>query len=248
MGEGNTTKNMEIIGLDKKKAQGHIELILSFVIFAGFIFFMLIFINPVRYLNTDYSSLDDVQEIITENSSMIYKSISLILSSNFEGSCFSVDDLDAGESILVKDMSENVRDAKIESNKIYIEATNNERYYKLYFSSAFNNYTGSLIGCTSLAKQNYTFGALNIQSSVLFERLIDLNNAYVGDYDGLKKGLKINKDFDFYVLDEYRVGLINDSLTAHKVFPREMFVREVPLSVVDMDAETKNVVLGIRVW
>lgn len=233
----------------EKKSQTHVEIILSFAIFVGFIFAIFVFLNPLKTLQADYSSLEDIQNMLLDNVSITYKSASLILDEGISKECIIVNDtLGATGTLLVKG-KDGIKPSKKENNKIYLKKDLDERYFMLYFSNAFNFYTSEFgVGCVVLDKANYTFGALNIERTAMLDKLAMLNTTYMNDYDAVKKNLRIARDFDFYVLDENRNTIMNDTLIKHKVTARTTVVREIPLNVIDSNANIRPVIFGLRAW
>jgi len=219
------------------------------VIFTGFIFAIFVFLNPLKNLQADYSSLDDIQKVILDNVSATYKSASLTIDENVNNECVSiVNTLGLTGNLIVRGIDD-VKETKKENDTIYMTKERDERYLTLYFSSAFSeNIMQHTTGCRDLERANYTFGALRIERTAMLGKVQELNDAYMQDYDGLRKNLRIGKDFDFYVLDEDRNALINETLSMHKITARETIVREIPLNIMNGNATMYPVIFGLRTW
>jgi hypothetical protein len=76
--------------MKRNKAQGHLEIILSFVIFMGFLGFLFIFFNPFAR-TSKVSLVDSVQEKIIENVTIEIGKISAIVHSS--GSCYDLSEI-----------------------------------------------------------------------------------------------------------------------------------------------------------
>ena len=248
---------MEIKTIDNKRSQGHIEMILSFVIFIGFVFAILVFINPVRDQKINYASVDVAENKILDNLSFVYSSTGLILTENKTG-CFYVDNL-LGQSgnIIVKDMSDNIVGAvnnySATNPKIYIQssAIPGNRYYKLYFSDKFQNYSidNYAASCnTPLPSTNYTFGSVYVDRAVLLDNIAPLNKSYMADYSGLKSSFGVNEDFEFVVYNLNRTKVLADTTGLHKIKTSIVLARDMPLRVLDSNATASDIILNVRVW
>src|SRR3989344_9232170 len=186
-----------------KKAQGHVELILSFVIFIGFILAMLFFLIPYKNNNSIQGNLDNTQRILINNITINYLETSLILDTTvgLSGNYFIVDNyFSINEKIVVLDEEGNKRDARVAGTKINIQRIGDKRYYKLLFSDLFvnNNPTGT---SDNLQPTEYEFGILSNNSAVFYDYLFALNESYYSDYESLKGSLNLKDDFGFVVYD-----------------------------------------------
>jgi len=235
--------------LKNKKAQGHIEMILSFVIFIGFILAIFFLFVPAKHTPIDYAIFDKVQMKILENLSFQYQTASLILNSNFADSCFAVEDpFNISSNVLVQDLNGDIKKVKKDGGKIYIAHTSNNRYYKLYFSDNFNSPRLSSEECLNLEKANYSFGVLSSEQRVLYENLEILNKTYLTDYPKLKQLIGFGNDFDFIIIDKNRNILFNESLSLHKLKKANVLSREFPLAIIDKNASKRDLLFILEVW
>lgn len=232
-----------------KKSQMHIEMIMSFVLFVGFIIAILLFINPVKEQKVSMLALDNAQNQILKNVSSSYSYIPLILDSSVSESCFSVDNpLPALTSnLFVQNQNNNIIKSKLDSGKIYLEKIDDSKLYKFYFSNIFNVYSSIASDCLALDESAYSFGALSVESVVLYENLLKLNESYNSDYGSLKKELKISNNFDFTIYDFNRTVLMKGD-SKNKVFSSNVLAREFVLNSADKDNNKKEAILNLRVW
>ncbi len=156
----------------QKKAQGHVEVILSFVIFIGFLLFMFIFLNPFARTKESNYIMNNIQKVIINNITNEIGKLSIIL--NESGTCYNFSD-DYG------------------SNYKQIEEA--DKKYMIYFYPIFSDNTKD-IDCD---KGNYTLGIYSEENMIVYEKIIDLKNNYERDYEGLKRTLGITNDFLFSV-------------------------------------------------
>jgi len=256
--------------LNCKHSQGHIEIILSFVIFLGFLIMIFVFFNPVQQPKTSSAILEDVQEKLLDYLSIDYDYTSLILTpsalstiTSSKKNCFSVNNtigFKSGEHLIVLDLNNKVLDSSTAypaKFKIENSSNANNQLYKLYISKYpdtdirnFNPYhLSSSETCVELPSGSYSFGALTSDSLVLQENLPALNDYYVnGSYKALKTDLKITDDFEFIVYDLNRNVIMNESLTKHKIKTTNVFSREILLKTINKNATQGSIILGLRVW
>ena len=233
-----------------KKAQGHVEMILSFIIFLGFLLVMFIFINPVSEKKVSYVSLDNVETALLENISIDYQYVALILKySPKDLSCFSVDNnLSIASNLLVLDENERIVKSENKNKQIDIQPVAlNPRLYKLYFSNNLS-VSDKPSSCTKLKSSNYTFGVLTLENSVLFENLAALNKTYFENYTQLKSGLKLNSDFEFIVYNLNQTQKIFDTTPLHRVKNSQVLSREIPLRIINSTGGQSDIVINLRVW
>jgi hypothetical protein len=250
---------LKMRGLVGKKAQSHIEMILSFVIFTGFLFVIFVVLRPLKNLDKDYNNLEEIRKTIIDNVSREFSSVSLILNSEAikdlkdKGKgCFEIQqriDIASTDNILVKDLSENSLKSKIEPEKISIEPKDNQnRYFKIYISSYFNEESLTDNNCYSLENEDFTYGPMQKKTIPFMEEIKIINDAYMQDYNQLKKSLKLKYDFDFYIITKSRETILNDTLSKHRLFQDDVFIKEVPLTIINKSADSNEYILGLRTW
>ena len=239
---------MEKKGLTQIKAQSHIETILSFVIFAGFIFALLFFLNPISQKSTSTAVLDLAQQQIIDNLSISYEKISLILDSPVSGNCFFINNsIGAGNIVLVQDSQGQIKNSSVLGNpsKIYISPTALERYYVLYYDFNFNsNNLSSTSGCSEAA--SYSFGLHDKDKLVLYENLIAFNETYHNNYDLLKNNLNIKSEFVFSVFNETNSLIMSGDRARPAAL--NLLSRNIPLLAADKNMNRTDIILNLRVW
>jgi hypothetical protein len=243
-------KRKQILG---KLGQGHVEMILSFAVFAGFVVVMLFFLNPAKENSVNYASMDVAENLVLDNLSIDYRYIGLILNSPVAPSaCFSINNTYLiNGTLLVLDEGNHVRlsNNDLSNKKINILGSDfsNNRFYKLYFSEAMNHYPSPL-NCPPLPVANYSYGVMTLESSVLWENIEALNKSYMEDYAGLKKNLQVSEDFEFVVYNLNLSKVLFDTTAVHKLKTSLVISRDIPLRIVNKNATQSDVMLNIRVW
>jgi hypothetical protein len=230
-----------------KKSQGNIELVLSFVIFVGFILVMLVFLNPMKNSATSYSSLDNIHNKIMNNISLEFDSLAIRINSGIYGDCFQINLNGAGALGKVMALSSNnfILKANKNNEEIIFEKTS-DYFYIFYFSDSFNESPEILSKCVILNSKNYSLGLLNQEKRVLIENLENLNNSYSSDYSGLKNSIGIREDFDFSVFNS--TSMIFDTSNIHKMKTGNVVSRDIPIKAINKNAEDIDIILRIRTW
>lgn len=229
------------------KAQSHIETILSFVIFAGFLFTLLIFFNPISQKSTSTAVLDLAERQIIDNLSISHEKISLILKDPAVG-CFKISNsIGAGTVVLVKDSKEQIKDSKIAGGSILVKATDNERYYVIYYNSTLNSYN-AITSCTNELTEgdDYSFGLHDKDKMVLYDNLIAFNNSYYNNYESLKTSLGLKSDFAFIVYNQSNAAVMIGDRPRPSAL--NLLSRNIPLMAVNRDMNRTDVILNIKVW
>ncbi len=212
------------------RAQGHVEIILSMVLFVGFLIFIFIFMNPFLKTKQEPVIIDIQEEIISEISSEIGV-LSVIVNSSDD--CYSLD---------------NVND-EYGDNFIEVQDLKNPRRYIIYYGDFFDDQKRGKISCTlSKESRNFSLGLYTKESIIVEEKIKDLKERYETDYSGLKQALEVRDFlFNFRDMDEERV---DEWSIVNKKIPENVDVvsKDIPIRVMDNKAEIYEMILNIKVW
>jgi hypothetical protein len=233
-----------------RTAQAHVEMIISFVIFVGFVLAIFIFINPVQQQKTTYASLDLIQEALIANLSSQISYVPLVINPSLRilNNCFSINNTFKFSSVLAKDFAGKIISSKIAGSEVLIQNVSS-KLYNLYSSSVVSNYSSiSFAGCQALSASDYSLGVLVEENRVFIENIRNLNNQYVLDYPKIKENLKLENNFDFVVYNLSRGIIFNGSLQVHKVRNGDNLARDIPMRIVDENASEMDIIFSLRVW
>jgi hypothetical protein len=209
----------------KKKAQSHIEVIISLILFVGVIIFLLLIINPLATGSKKTSIIDEIQKIIVTNLSSEVGKLSVIVKSS--GDCYSLADVS-------------------EYGDKFVEVKESARVYAIYFSDDFPS------GVPSCAPPiNYTLGAYSKDNILIYERIKDLASNYNLSYKETKESLGITNNFAFSF--KPIGGVIDANLSVSRDLPRgiEREAKEYPVRVLITNGTSKGVkefMLNIMSW
>lgn len=206
-----------------KLAQGHIEIILSFVLFIGALAFLFIFINPFAQTSED-SVIENIQNKIINNVSLEIGKLSVVLTNPED--CY---------NFIPADYPGNYQEAYVSPRK-----------YTIYFGEIFNNVTTKKNpSCTT---NQYTLGIYSKEDMIVYERIIGLVSSYNSDYEELKTNLGITGDFVFSFKN-----LVNAEITQLSVLKNipvgvDVEANEFPVRVINGSGDIQELRLNIRAW
>ncbi len=206
----------------QKRAQSHVEVMVSFVIFIGFLLFIFIFLNPFARTGEPNYIIDNIQKAIINNITDEVGKLSIIL--NESGTCYKFNETDYEGD--------------------YLE-TYEGRKYAIYFSDMFDN--TETIKENNCNPSNYTLGVYSTEKIVIYEKILYLKSSY-NNYEDLKKSLGITTDFLFKTKN--LIGEEVPELSVARNVPRGIDVesREIPIRVINNSGQIQELILNIRVW
>ena len=209
--------------IKNKKAQGHVEIILSFSLFIGALVFLFLFINPFAEVK-EISVIKGIQErIINEMSSEVGK-MSVVVGG--EGGCY---DFDEGD----------YEGRYIEKQDPY------DLKFTIYFNNIFENTAPNKnVNCGS----TYTLGIYSVEKMIVFENIESFVADYSSDYNGLKNSLGIVGDFTISFRNLVHEKI--DRLSTIKEPPIGVNVeaKDIPVRVINNNGEILEFILNIKAW
>jgi len=202
-------------------AQGHVEIIMSFMLFVGALIFLFIFINP--FAETDeVSIIKNVQDKIINNISLDVEKLSIITKDNDDCYNFNSDNYLGN----------------------YIEIKEVERKYTIYFGEVFKNST-SKKDCDPL---NYILGIYSSEKMIVYEEIVNLVANYNSNYEGLKDSLKTTQDFSFSFKNKLNQEITELSVLKQPPVGINVEAKEFPVRVINSSADIQELILNIRAW
>ncbi len=207
------------------KAQGHLEVILSFALFIGAIIFIFIFINPFAKTKESVSGIDDIRDSFIDEISSTIGRISVIGIESGAGS----------EYILPSEYGNSFKEVS--------EPNTNPLKLNIYFS---NEVFGS--GVKNTLFDSYELGVYSEEDMVVWEKIVNLKQDYETGYSDLKSSLGAKNDFAFSFnkidLEEVsELSVLKDSPIGVDVESKQF-----PVRVIDSLGKIHELILNIRVW
>ena len=221
---------------NSKRSQGHIEMMLSFVLFLGAILFIFIYINPFAKTVEHSDELSSVQNIIMNHITANVGRLSVIV---FAGNCYNFNPSDYSDP----------------SNTFYVEneekASGSKKQYTIYFG---NNdvFAGTIPGhkLDGCAISDYRLGIFSNQtiiSSKILAKLVSDAQPLLG-YGDVKKSLGINSDFSINTTDLNRNSIPELSFSRNIPGTVEVESREFPIVAINASGQSNELILNIKVW
>ena len=211
-----------------KRSQGHVEIIVSFIIFVGFIFFMFMILNPFA------TSPDQADKVLDNTVDKMIKEISeevgrlSVVMEDSPTKCYHLNDVSS------------YGNKYIEINEILTP-----RKSTIYFSDKFvKDASHENSGCTKL----FTLGVYTNDDIITSWGIEKFKDDYESFYDGVKDSMDITNDFLFEIRDFD--DTIISSFSVGKLIPsgREVRANEIPIRVIDENGIFNEYKLKVMVW
>jgi len=237
--------------IKNKKGMSHVEIVLSFVIFIGFLIFIFSIFNPFRVSDEKEIYLNIIERGIKEQTNVEFKFLSLSLNQSLGEACFYFEyNL---SNVVVKNESYDFVAAFSEKSgnkrRIYINGTGS--FFYIFSCEEFNESNFSSQHCKKLKQKDYTLGLLRRYDVTSYSKLENLTKKYDLNYEGIKGeiGLPSSKDFSFSVRDT-NLSSRKPILTVNKTISKQVGIltRDVPIQLLYSNGTLKYAILNIQVW
>ncbi len=177
-------------------------MIISFVLFGGFVFFLLLFIRPYNTTTLSGSVVAALYDSFEEQAHTNLSSIFLKTNNSDVSGCFYLD-LPEGlfRFTMTESLVKNIGELKVDSSvdaggKLAIDSE--EIFYRVFISPVFND--SDLVGCGEVS--NFTLGSFIERRLVSYDSLVSMSDKYNSDYSDLKRDLNFPEAFEFSILSE----------------------------------------------
>lgn len=199
-----------------KKGLSHIEFVLSFVIFVGFLIFAFVFLNPLQSNRTMKSSLDYSWIEVSQETMDEMETYSVFIP-GYSGQSVSLNIINEIGS--VENSSGAVISYYNDPSKYIHFTVPHDEFVRIKYSSRFDN-GGTISGSTQLSSDVYTISSSQ-KDKVYFENLfIDLKGIYLSNYPQLKTDFNLPSRVEF----GFVVRGPNINVTAINNIPEDMEV------------------------
>jgi hypothetical protein len=232
----------------QKEGLGHIEMILAFVLFVGFLFFGLYFFNPLSADRLLDSSVDYASREIIKNTSLDTLTYSLVINASDPSLValpISALEVPSGSSFLVLDSKGKVLPSQITGIFLSFDR-GSDRFVKIIVGS-FAVATTNLSMGEIIPLENYTISSSESERLTSETSFKMLKERYDLDYVALKKDFNLpgRVDFSFSAIfsDE-------NNVTATQFVPEglEALSKQERIEVLMEDGTVEFADLLVRVW
>ena len=238
--------------MKNKRGISHIEMILSFVIFVGFLIFLFAIFRPFRVVSGGEVYLDVVERGIRNNVSADVDFQTLKINDELViNDCFClIYDL---EKVIVKNEFETVISAETggnlcaESANKFFYISSSEEFPDSYGSDLYNSDEPD---CQDLVKDtDYALGLFRTYSFYSNSKLVKLHSYTLSNYNEVKEqlGLPGSEDFSFSLRSKETNELILEN-TKQPGKGVRVLARDVPIQIVKNNGDFEYLILNIKVW
>ncbi len=238
------------------KGSGHLEIILSFVFFVGFVFFIFLFLKPYDTKSMPESLMRGLADSFEKNTST--NLTTFFLEANYTSfppnmSCFSINlsnEIDFFKMGFSNSFVENLSDNEVSSSlssdgilKISKGLGNlNESYFKISISPEFED---EILDPSCMELDDYKIGSVLNRKVLSYNSLINLNKSYSDNYEGFKQDLGIPKVFDFAIVSK---DLPEINMNRASPPSAEVFVCNYYFKVLKSNGNIINAEFTLKIW
>lgn len=223
------------------KGLSHIEFIISFLIFLGFVIAIFIIFQPTTSLNKNSNFINGFELSILNYSQTKLISQTVKLEAPRTG-CFSLDS--ELKNILVQDKSQDDTKAISFSGKLYILGSGS--FYTIYSNEEFKEKKFNYNDCSAI--ENYELGLFREENILSLNKLEKLKELSESNYGGAKTALGIpeNIDFSFSLRDsQERIYVSFNKVDLRKV---SVQARDLPVNFFNATGGRIYGLLNIQIW
>jgi len=241
-----------------KKASGHIEIVLSFIIFISFVIF-LFSVFPVYQIKKSEIGLDSAERGIINFTSAKVNYFALFLNRSAE--CFSHPTKELSSKVIAMDFEGDRITAKSENDNWYIKDTDysypgHGKFYGIYYSGEFSEEGYDTIPgdlsteCKNLTDQDigYEIGLVREDYAPSYDKTVSLIEKYNAHYEEVRGNFSIpaGENFEFSIVDLKGNILLNAS--RNKPERTTVLSRNTPVQMVYKNGTYVFGMLNVRTW
>ncbi|MBI2629775.1 hypothetical protein HYW76_01610 [Candidatus Pacearchaeota archaeon] len=235
--------------MKNKKGISHIEIVLSFVLFIGAVFFLIIIFNPIKNNPNKQEIVNILEREIIEKVKMTatIDSIGAIdltdLSSGETCFCFEY----SGDNFVIKNKGGEIKEYDKNGENLCINDNDRDNFYYIYYGEGLEVQEEDLGSCEVLASDKYKFGINYTKEFIFNENIAVLDNEYDESYSNLKNELNI-PNFDFYFNFTNSEGVEIAAGNKKKPFGVRVIAKTIPIEMINEAGEISYGKLNFGIW
>ncbi len=234
--------------MNKKALAIHVEMILSFIIFVGFVIFLLA-VFPVYKQSKSTLGLDAAERGISDFVKLDVKYFTVVLNKTIDKSCFCFENNSQLSNVVAVNDAGELIGANYSDGWVCINDT--DAFHSVYSSSDFKEkeFTGD---CENLNKtlNDYLIGLEDNIDMVSYNKTLKLIENYTSNYENLKKSLGIpsKENFGFKVVNLKGEEILG--LKAMKNIPAktQVLARSFPAQIVYENGRFVFAMINVQEW
>ncbi len=233
--------------IKNKKGAAHVEMMVSFVIFIGFLIFFIIIFKPLKIFSVNTSSLDLTEAKIIDYVSSPLTISSITLNSSFvpDKTCFHVP-FNLSNKVIFRDENSNTVEANKDEDYIYFNYISGNRFYRVYSSEELvEKNIADVSGCEDIDEVNYTIGVTRTDKKISENELESFFNEYSSEYSQLKKNLNLANNFNIIIRDGSEVVYKGERTKPAGI---DIIAKDISIEILDSNAELKPAIMNIQTW
>jgi|TARA_Y100000310_G_scaffold331800_1_gene406060 hypothetical protein len=242
---------MKIDLIPDKIKGSHVGIVISFVIFIGFITFLYpIITGPISNIFQDDEQVSKrLEENLLKNVSEEITIFSVKITSPENELCISFENLKSdtgiGSKIIAKNSAQVNQEVYISGGNLEIDRdSNNDELFKIIYSEEFDAVDSFEGNCKVLSETGYRIGLLKKENYTSERKIIDLLEDYETDYENLREtllGRNLEFDFTFTYANKTKVGQVKEVST-------NVYSKESSFEYISNQGEILLGTLNLRVW
>ncbi len=204
--------------MNEKRGFGHVEAIMSFVIFIGFLIFAFTFFSPFQSGRTLTSSLDYAWREVADFAKIDLESYSIYINSTKPVVAIAIAGAPVGMNASVENSNGSIIPSYTTSTSVHFHKPVNN-IVRIKFAKDFVN--GGPISGTPLIDSEYSVSSSETQKIFSENKLLELNDRYYPNYSVLKTQFNLPNRIDFGFAVKFSDGL---EIMASKQIPESVEV------------------------
>lgn len=230
----------------KNRKGSHVGVVVSFVVFVTFLLFIYSILEPaLENKERRESALQNLETNLIEELSL-YLNSSVIDVGNSGQNCIEISDEDFGRRVIVRSGNLLLSSSVTSSGNLQVERSG-EDFFKIYSSEGFEEVAvDDSLNCVSVSEgSGYERGLTKNSRHVFESEIYELISEY-SDYGVLRARLGVPEDSDFGFGLIYNNGSLVE--TSFEGITENVYIKEIPISYVNLDGEILSGFLKLRIW
>ena len=179
-----------------KRGLSHIEFVISFVLFIGFVLFAFVFFNPLQSQRTLKSSMDYAWIEVSQETQEKLDTYSVYIFSASGDVALDISDVHNSYNASVEDVDGNIIETYTNDMGLANFDSTGNKFFRIKYSLALPK-GDKVINGPVLADGEYSISSSTSEKIYFESLLLKLNDTYFSDYDVLKQKINLPNRVDF---------------------------------------------------